>query len=243
MEKTIATLALALAAFPAAADHTHIIIEDGVIVPALRGSFDIWPRGGIEPSAPHTGHGIEIGLTGAKGDDQQTRGAGDPPLRFGGQTFAAPATIEYDFRFSYFELAYRYRHFFGATKKLGIEGLAGIGSAEMEIEASTPAQRATETLQSGGLVFGVGLVWNFLPRTSLQSRMTVFGSGEREGVTGAARFDVMVAHALARNIALRGGLVSWALSSQRDEDEDVSSPNSHIRARFAGLGIGLDVTF
>lgn len=151
--------------------------------------------------------------------------------------------MRYEYEFRYFELAYRYRHFFGATQAFGIEGLAGIGGVDMDITASTATQRATQKLENGGLVFGVGVVWRFLSRTSLQSRITVFGSGEREGVTSAARFDVMVAHALARNISLRGGLTSWAVVSERDEDEDASSPNSHIRANFGGLGLGLEVMF
>jgi hypothetical protein len=242
MKKLLATLAAALLAAPALADHTHIVIEDAVFFPSVRGSFDIWPRG-EEPSAPHTGHGVEIGLTGTSGKDRQTRSAGDPPLTFGGQSFAAPSTVSYEFDFGYFELLYRYRHFFGAAQTFGIEGVAGIGNATMDITASTATQSAREDLRSGGLVFGGGVIWRFLPSTSLQSRITLFGSGEREGITGAARFDVMVAHAFTRNIALRGGLTSWGLTSERDEDEDASSPNSHLRANFGGLALGLEVMF
>jgi hypothetical protein len=242
MRTALATIAAALIAAPALADHTHIVIEDGVFIPSLRGSFDIWPRG-EEPSAPHTGHAVEIGLTGASGKDRQTRSAGDPPLTFGGQSFGAPATVSYEFDFGYFELLYRYRHFFGAARTFGIEGVAGLGSASMDITASTATQSAREELRSGGLVFGGGVIWKFLPGTSLQSRMTLFGSGEREGVTGAARFDVMVSHAFTRNIALRGGVTSWGLVSERDEDEDASSPNSHLRANFGGLALGLEVMF
>lgn len=241
MKKALATLAAALIACPAFADHTHIVIEDGVFLPSLRGSFDIWPRGEDAPSAPHTGHGVEVGLTGASGKDQQTRGAGDPALTFGGQAFAAPSTIHYEFDFGYFELLYRYRHFFGAARTFGIEGVAGLGSAAMEITASTATQRASDELRSGGLVLGAGVVWRFRPQTSLQSRISVFGSGEREGVTSAARFELLVSHAFTRNIALRGGVTSWAVASQRDED--AASPNSHIRARFGGLALGLDVMF
>lgn len=242
MKKIVAGLAAALIALPAAAEHTHIVIEDGVFLPSLRGAIDIWPRG-MAPSVPHTGHAIEAGLTGASGKDHQTRLAGDPPLTFGGQTYAAPTTINYEFDFAYFELLYRYRHFFGATRKFGIEGLAGLGAAGLDIVAYTATQRATQKLHNSGIVLGGGVVWNFLPSTSLQSRITAFGSGEREGVTGALRFDVMVAHALARNVALRGGLTSWGVTSQRDEHEDSTSPNSHIRASFGGLALGLEVMF
>jgi hypothetical protein len=53
-----------------------------------------------------------------------------------------------------------------------------------------------------------------------------------------------VAHALARNIALRAGLVSWGIVSQRaGEDDDEDSLNSRIRAGLSGLSLGLDVAF
>jgi hypothetical protein len=244
MKKTLATLAAALIAAPALAEERTMEMQDGAFIPSLRGTVDIFPRG-EQPSVPHTGHGVEIGLTGASGgEDQQTRSAGQAPLTFGGQTFVAPTTLRYEFDFRYFELAYRYRHFFGATRSFGIEGLAGLGSAEMDITASTATQRASESLQSGGIVLGFGVVWRFLPQTSLQSRLTVFSSGEREGVTAAARFDLMVAHALARNVSLRGGVTSLGMVSQRNEDEvTTASPNSQIRASLAGLALGLEVMF
>lgn len=242
MKKALATLAAALIAAPALAEHTHIVVEDGVLIASVRAGFDVWPRG-MAPSIPHTGHSFELGASGTKGSDEQDRTLGQPPLRFGGQTFAAPTTIQYDFRFRFYELAYRYRHFFGASRAIGIEGLGGLGHAQMELTASTPGQRATDTLESGGIVLGVGGIWNFLPQTSLQGRLTVFGSGEREGITGAARFDLFVAQAIGRHAAVRAGLTGWGLSSARDEHEDSTSPNSHIRASFGGLALGLEVMF
>jgi hypothetical protein len=245
MKKTLAIFAAVLIAAPALADHRTIEMDDGAFVPSLRATFDISPRG-EQPSVPHTGHGIEIGLSGASnGEDQQTRDPGDSPLTFGGQTFVAPGVIRYEFDFRYFELAYRYRHFFGESRTFGIEGIGGIGSAEMDITATTATQRTSETLQSGGLVLGFGIVWKFLPQTSLQSRLTIFSSGEREGVTAAARFDVMVAHALARNVSLRGGLTRWGVVSARNEDGDDlgASPNSQINVGFGGLAAGLEVMF
>lgn len=245
MKRTIASLALAALAAPALADHRQMEMSDGVFISSLRGTVDIWPRGAAQPSVPHTGHGIEIGLTGtSEGKDEQVRTSGEQPLAFGGRTFAAPTTIRYEFDFRYFELAYRYRHFFGASQAFGIEGLAGIGAAELNLTASTAAQSASERLNSGGLVFGAGIVWRFLPQTSLQSRITLFGSGDREGVTSAARLDVMVAHALARNVSLRGGLTSWGVVSQREDDEvTTASPNSKIAAGLGGLALGLEVMF
>jgi hypothetical protein len=242
MNKTAAILAAALVAGPALADHREIKVEDrSTFLPSGRLGFDIAPR--VEsPSVPHTGHGIEIGLTGGSGKDHQTRGAGAPTLTFAGQAFAAPSTLNHEFDFRFSEIAYRYRHFFGAGT-FGIEALGGLGYAEYDLTITSAAQRANQKLSSGGLVGGFGIIWKFRPTTSLQSRITLFGSGDREGVTGAARWDAFVAQALGRHAAVRVGLTSWGLVSTRDDDDDFSSVNSLIRSGFSGLALGLDIAF
>ncbi len=242
MKKAFALLAAALVAAPALANHRDIEVEDNVFIPSARIGIDLGPRA-QQPSVPHSGHGIELGFTGTSGEDGQTRTAGAPTLVFGGQTFAAPTTLNYDFDFRFVELAYRYRHFFGASRTFGIEALGGLGWAELDLGVSSATQSAREKLQSGGLVGGFGIVWKFLPQTSLQSRITAFGSGDREGVTGAARFDLFVAQALGRHAAVRVGLTSWGLASERDDDDDFGSFNSHIRAGFGGLALGLELAF
>jgi hypothetical protein len=82
---------------------------------------------------------------------------------------------------------------FRHQRNLGIEALGGLGYAELDLTTSSPLQSASDKLGSGGLVGGFGIVWKFLPRTNLQSRITLFGSGETEGVTGAARWDLHIA--------------------------------------------------
>ena len=244
MKKALALVIAVLLAPPAFADHTEIRIERATTVtPSLRLGVEIAPRGDERPAVPNSGHGIEVGLYGASGDKGQTRAAGAPPLTFGGQAFAAPVTLNHEFDFGFFEIAYRYRHFFARDNTFGIEALAGLGIAEMDLTVSSPTQRATENLQSGGIVLGLGVVWKFAERTNLQSRLMIFGSGEREGITAAARIELMVAHALARNIALRGGFTAWGIESERDADHQFSSPNSHISAGFGGLAVGLDIAF
>jgi hypothetical protein len=244
MKKSLVLVLAAFFAAPALADHTEFAIERAkAFTPSLRLGIDIAPRGEEMPSVPHPGHGIEVGLYGTSGDDTQTRTAGAPPLTFGGQVFSAPTTLNHEFDFGLFEIAYRYRLFFHGTTTFGLELLGGLGFAEMDLTVSSPTQRASENLQSGGLVAGVGIVWKFLPRTSLQSRLMFFGSGEREGITSAARFELMLAHALARNIAVRAGLTGWGVESERDAEEDFGSPNSHIRAGFGGFALGLDIAF
>lgn len=246
MKRGVAIVAAALVAGPALADHREIKVDDtSTFLPSGRLGIDIAPSGAstpLGPSVPHTGHGIEIGFTGTTGKDHQTRTAGAPPLVFGGQAFAAPNELNHEFDFRYLEIVYRYRHFFGAEGGFGIEGLGGLGFAEYELTITSPTQRASEKLSNGGLVAGFGIIWKFLPRTSLQSRLTVFGSGDEEGVTGAARWDLFVAQALGRHASVRAGLTSWGLASSR-EDDDFSTLNSLIRARFSGLAVGLELAF
>ena len=241
--RRIATLLAALLAPGAAlADHRDIKVTDrGVFIPSVRLGADIHPRG-ESPAVPHTGHAFEFGATGASGDAGQSRGAGSPSLVFGGQTFAAPVELRHDFDFRFYEAAYRYRHFFGGGQ-FGIEALGGLGYAEYELTTSSAAQRASQKLSSGGLVGGFGIVWKFLPQTSLQSRLTLFGSGENEGVTGAARWDVFVSQVIARNFGLRLGLTSWSVVSTREDDDDFSSLNSRIHGRFSGVSLGLEAAF
>jgi hypothetical protein len=242
MKKTAAILAAALLANPALADHREIKVDDtSTFLPSGRIGIDISPRG-ARPSVPHTGHGIEFGITGTTGKDHQSRGVGAPPLVFGGQVFAAPNELNHEFEFGYLELVYRYRHFFGEGGTFGIEGLGGLGYAEYDLTITTPTQRANETLSNGGLVLGFGVIWKFLPSTSLQSRITLFGSGDEEGITGAGRWDLFVAQALGRFASVRAGITGWGLTSSR-EDDDFSSLNSLIRARFSGFAVGLELAF
>lgn len=242
MKKIAVLLAALLASGAALADHRDIKVEDrGTFIPSARLSVDLAPRG-ESPAVPHTGHGFEFGVTAASGEADQGRGVGAPTLVFGGQTFVAPVELHHDFDFRFYEAAYRYRHFFGSGQ-FGIEALGGVGYAEYELTTTSPLQRASQKLSSGGLVGGFGIVWKFLPQTSLQSRITLFGSGDNEGVSGAARWDVFVSQAIARNFGLRLGLTSWSVVSSRDDDDDFSSINSRIDGRFSGVSLGIEAAF
>jgi len=241
--KLLLALLAALVSGAALAQTDIEAVERGTVVPSLRFSFDIAGElaTGQGPAVPHSGHGIELGLSGASGKDDQSLGGGEF-VRFGNRTFtSASPTLHHDMDFRFFEVAYRYRRFFGSGS-FGIEALGGLGFAELELTTSSATQSASEKLSSGGLVGGFGIVWKFLPAASLQSRLTLFGSGDEEGVTAAARLDVNVAYAFARNVAVRGGLVSWGIGSSRVQTND-NSLNSRIQAGLSGLSIGLDVAF
>src|SRR6185436_655937 len=112
-------------------------IDRGTLIPSLRLSFDIAGEAGPQgPAAPHSGHGIEIGLSGGSGEDSQSLSTGEL-VRFGGRNFVGSTTLQHEFDFRMFELAYRYRRFFGSGV-FGIEALGGLGFAALEL---APARR------------------------------------------------------------------------------------------------------
>ena len=242
MKRLFALIVAASACGAALAQEDIEAIDRGIIIPSFRLSFDIGgqpsPQG---PAVPHSGHGIELGLTGGSGKDSQSLSTGEL-ARFGGRNFTGSTTLEHEFDFRVFEVAYRYRRFFGSGV-FGIEALGGLGFAEVDFSTRSPSTSASEKMSSGGLVGGFGIIWKFLPNAYLHPRLTIFGSGEEEGVSGAARFDVQVAWAFARNVAVRGGLTSWAFTSSRVEGNDSNSLNSRVTAAASGVSIGLDVAF
>jgi hypothetical protein len=242
MRHLFAFIAAALACGSALAQEDIEAIDRGTVIPSLRLGFDIAGQAGPQgPAVPHSGHGIEIGLTGGSGEDSQSLSSGEF-ARFGGRTFAGSTTLEHEFDFRVFEVAYRYRRFFGSGV-FGIEALGGLGFAELDFKTRSPAASASEKMSSGGLLGGFGVIWKFHPSAYLQPRLTLFASGEEEGVSAAARLDVQVAWAFARNMAVRGGLTSWAFTSSRIEGNDSNSINSRVTAASSGVSIGLDVAF
>lgn len=219
---------------------TDIAVRDNsVFLPSGRMSIDISPEV-KSPSVPHTGHGLELGASGGRGSDQQELTTGDDPVVFGGRTFNAPVVLDHEFKFQFFEMAYRFRKFFGPSQKFGIEALAGLAHAELDLTVSSPALRAREEVSSGGIVGGFGLIWKFRPTTSLQSRLTVFASGDEGGVSNARRIELHVAQAIGSHASLRAGFADWNLDSDREYDDATRSP---IRARFSGFALGLDLMF
>jgi hypothetical protein len=238
----VAMLAAALTGCASTSNTDLKITDRGVVIPSARASIDISPQA-ESPSVPHNGHAIELGFSGASGDDAQSLAPGEPAIVFGGRTFTSPNELRHEFDFRFAEFAYRYRRFYGDTRPFGIEALVGLGYAEVDLSVASATQRASEKLSNGGIVGGFGLIWKFLPRTSLQSRFTLFLSGENEDVSAATRLDAYLVQAIGKHVAARVGVTGWGLESSREANDGFSSPNSRIRARFSGLGIGLDVMF
>ena len=219
---------------------TNIALRDNsVFLPSGRMSIDISPEVS-NPSVPHTGHALELGASGGRGEGRQELTAGQDPVVFGGTTFNAPVVLTHEFKFHFLEAAYRFRKFFGPSQRFGMEVLGGLAHAELDLAVSSPAQSAREEVSSGGIVGGFGLVWKFRSTTSLQSRLSVFASGDEEGVSSARRVELHVAQAIGRHASLRAGFADWNVESDRDLDMGTRSP---IRARFQGFALGLDLMF
>jgi len=220
------------------------VTDHATAIPSARVAVDIAGAEGPR-SEPHNSHAVELGLSGTRGNHKQDLAATDKPVVFGGQSFNGPQQLRSEFSFRLVELAYRYRRFFGSSGAFGVEGLGGVGYAHLglTVASTTTTQRATENLGNAGVVLGVGGIWRFRPTTSLQARLTAFGSGRNEGVTSASHLDLYVAQALGRNAAVRAGLASWGATSEREADDSKNSLKSPIRVRFQGVLLGLDLMF
>lgn len=215
--------------------NTRIEATDrGVFLPVGRVSANITRTQGA-PSEPQGGHAIELGMTGGNGNDTQTLSSGQSPVGFGGQTFSPPQQLRHELEFRYVDLAWRWRKFLG-TGAIGIETLAGVGYADLDMTVSSATQRANEGLNSWGATGAFGLIWRLRPGTSLQGRIAVFGSGDEAGVTRATRLEAFIVQALGQNAALRAGYASWNAYSERENASD-------IHVRFSGPALGLDLLF
>src|SRR5262249_17981968 len=174
------------------------------------------------------------------GKDTQTLSAGAVPVKFGGQTFASPQQLRYEFRFGYAEALYRYRWLWGGQGNFGLELVGGLGYGSVDMKVIGATQSASEKFGSGGLVAGAGFFGRLSPTLSVQARLSGFASDSTEGVTDLSRYDVFLAQTLGRNVALRGGFSGWTLHSRR---EDRAGTNSPITIRLAGPSIGFELMF
>lgn len=212
---------------------TSIDVKDGsVFVPSARLSVPLSEQREA-PSEPQTGHAIELGYTQAKGTGTQSLDAGQDPIVFGGRRFNAPREIQYGFDYGHTELRYRWRKFFGASGKFGIEALGGAVYSQLKLATSSPGLDANDKLSSAGVSGGVGGIWRFRPTTSLQARLSVFAATETSG----GRLELFAVQALGRNAAIRGGYTWWRLYASGEFDR------SDIAIRFNGPAASLEVMF
>jgi hypothetical protein len=219
---------------------TDVSITDReAFVPSGRLSIDIG-RGRVDaPAVPHTGHSLELGLSGTSGEDVQNVSAGEPPVRVANRSFTGPAELHHEYDWTFAEVAYRYRKFFGSGA-FGIEALGGIARAQLDLTTSSATQRASDKIDNYGPVGGFGIVWKIRPTTSLQSRFSLFVATGDEADFEVERLDLYVAQSLGRNVALRAGWSSWRVEIDRFFSFGL---DSGIRASFSGFALGLDVGF
>ena len=208
--------------------------DHGVVIPSLRVGWTL-SRSTEAPSTPHDGHGIELGVTGGRGSDSQSLVAGQQPVQFGGVTFFAPQTLQYEFDFTFYDVSYRWRRF-PAGSSVGFEVLAGAGYAKLDLTASSPTRQAAESLSSVGVTTAVGLIWRMLPSTSLHARLGGYWSGASNDVVQSDRVELHVAQALGRNAVVRAGYARWRAETDR-------TGASNLEIEFSGPTLGLEFQF
>lgn len=209
--------------------------DDGVFQPVGRLSKSLSGLQG-PPSEPQSGQAIELGITRGSGNGSQSLGSNR--IVFASQTFTAPQQMRYEFDFTYVDMAYRWRQFFGETRAFGVEALTGLGFASLDFSAGSATRRAKEEMSSTGLAVGLGALWRLRPGTSVQLRGSSFYSGDDNGVTRAKRLELHLVQALGHHAALRAGYASWDIESKRR-----NGSLSPVKVEFSGPTLGLEVMF
>lgn len=208
--------------------------DSSVTLPTIRISTEFGGTGGA-PSEPRDGQALEFNAATAKGSDTQTLSTGQPPVIFGDPTttFNAPQALKHDFEFTYVDISWRGRAFFG-TNPVGLELLAGLSYLATDMTVSSATQSAAEKRNAAGLSLGVGGVWRIRPATSVQARATFIAPlGEFDEIT---RLEAFVVQALGRNAAVRAGYAGWRIRVD-------SGSRSAIKMNVSGPSLGLDLSF
>ena len=215
---------------------TTIDISDrGAFQPSLRVGWNISKVPGA-PSDPQSSHGIEIGAMRTSGDDTQDLATGQSPVIFGGTTFNPAQTLRHETDLRYYDVTYRFHRFFG-DGSFGIEALAGLAQAILDLTVSSATQRASESLSTTGFQFGVGGIWRLRPGTSLQARYTWFGSSKYYEDTTVSSLEFSAAQALGHNLVVRGGYAYTKVYSERVDFF------SDIKVKLSGPTLRLELQF
>ncbi len=228
-------LALLLLGGCGAYSTTRIEAQDRqTVLPSLRASFNFGKSVDV-PSRPQDGHSIEVEGFNARGNDNQGLATGQAPVVLDGTTFTPPEQLRHDFRFSYADVSWRWRRFFGGGA-VGLQALAGVAYAGVRLNTSSPTLQASQGFYNRGAQGGVGLVWRNPSGTAIEARLTEF-FGIESNVDRASRYEAFVSQAVGDNVSLRLGYAGWEVKGQ-----DFSS-NSAYRLRFSGPALGLQVDF
>jgi len=216
---------------------TTIDISDrGAFQRSLRVGWNISKVPGA-PSDPQSSHGIEIGAMRTSGDDTQDLATGQSPVIFGGTTFNPAQTLRHETDLTYYDVTYRFRRFFG-DGSFGIEALAGLAQAILDLTVSSATQRASESLSTTGFQLGVGGIWRLRPGTSLHARYKGFGLGDwNDDVTTVSSTEISLAQAVGRNVVVRGGYAYTKVYSERVDFF------SDIKVKLSGPTLRLELQF
>jgi hypothetical protein len=212
--------------------------DSGVLQPEIRLSAN-YSRPAEAPAHLAAGLGVEIGAMRARGESGQSLPEGAGPAVYNDRTFASPQDLRYEFEFGFYDFSYRWRHYVG-DGPVGIELLGGLAVADLDLTVSSAGQSSHKSLESVGIVAGLGALVRLRPGTTLQARFIRYASGPKcsDCVDAARRIEAGVAQALARNVLVRAGYASWRVQTERD------GPSvSPVNVRFSGPALGLELAF
>ena len=206
--------------------------EGGRFVPSARVGISF--ARDAQPSDPHDGGALELGVATVKGRSTQTLASGQS-VEIGDETFNGPATIENETRATVFDGVLRWRRF-TESRVLGIELLGGLGYINMDFTTRAGSQQGRDGFSSLGLLGGIGGIWRIGPSTSLQARYSLFITGGWFEESDMTRLEIGLVQALGRNFALRAGYQSWVIESREVWRSEISS-------KLRGPSLGVELNF
>lgn len=209
--------------------------DNNVFVPNMRASWSLTgPKD--TPSEPRSGSGIEFEALTARGSGSQSIDAGQQPVFLRDKTFTPSQALHHDFRYTYYDVSYRWRRFFG-DGPVGLEVLVGPAYATLDFKVTSPTQQAADTFSYAGPSAGLGLIWRARPDSSVQARYTVADLfGDNASLAQTRRAEAFLVQALGQNASARAGYTWWSV--------DATPPaGSEIQVKFNGPSLGLELQF
>lgn len=186
-----------------------------------------------QPGELSRGTAFELGVAQTHGRSSQTLAAGESSaLRSG--TFSGPRELSNEVRATMVDAAARFRT--SGTGNLWVEGLLGLGYADLAYTVSSGSRHVNDDTSQVGLLGGIGMVWQVLPGTSAQARLTLLNGMGIEDDTDVERWELALAQAIGRHAELRAGYMWWDIKTTRHR-------LSEVRSRISGPALGLALSF
>jgi hypothetical protein len=186
-----------------------------------------------QPGELRRGTAFELGVAQTHARSSQTLPAGESSaLRSG--TFSGPRELSNEVRATVVDAAARFRS--SGAENLWVEGLLGLGYAELAYTVSSGNRHVSDDATQLGVLGGIGMVWRVLPGTSAQARLTLLNGMGIEDDTDVDRWEIAVAQAIGRHAELRAGYMWWDIKTTRHRLSDV-------RSRISGPALGFALSF